>query len=218
MSQFSTNKWLKNQYLKEANLYESQADLAAKAIDQAISGVDESLGYKDFAKAIATILKNEYGTHNFNPFMEVLHAELGIKESLNESKGAKNYFDDLKFNYQKAFRYLEEDEKEEYKQLAKNFFSSIKEAQYGSGYGYTNDELRGTDFSDEFKEKFDVKAFVDDNKVEIIQRGDIDDDMFEEMIKFIEGKGYTVDRKQSEKTYDYDPGERDFYPRIKFSK
>ena len=37
-------------------------------------------------------------------------------------------------------------------------------------------------------------------------------------VKFIEGKGYTVDRKQSEKTYDYDPGERDFYPRIKFSK
>jgi len=171
MSQFSTNKWLKNQYLKEANLYESQADLAAKAIDQAIAGVDESLGYGDFAKAVATILKNEYGTHNFNPFMEILHAELGIKE-----------------------------------------------AQYGSGYGYTNDELRGTDFSDEFKEKFDVKAFVDDNKVEIIKKDDIDDDMFEEMIKFIEGKGYTVDRKQSEKTYDYDPGERDFYPRIKFSK
>ncbi len=162
MSQFSTNKWLKNQYLKEANLYESQADLAAKAIDQAISGVDESLGYKDFAKAIATILKNEYGTHNFDPFMEVLHAELGMKESLNEASK--------------------------------------------------------TDFSNEFKEKFDVKAFVDDNKVEIIQRGDIDDDVFEEMIKFIEDKGYTVDRKQSEKTYDYDPGERDFYPRIKFSK
>ena len=162
MSQFSTNKWLKNQYLKEANLYESQADLAAKAIDQAISGVDESLGYKDFAKAIATILKNEYGTHNFDPFMEVLKGELGMEESLNEASK--------------------------------------------------------TDFSDEFKEKFDVKAFVDDNKVEIIKRDDIDDDMFEEMIKFIEGKGYTVDRKQSEKTYDYDPGERDFYPRIKFSK
>jgi len=106
MSQFSTNKWLKNQYLKEANLYESQADLAAKAIDQAISGVDESLGYKDFAKAIATILKNEYGTHNFIPFMEVLHAELSIEESLNEmvdsfledlSQELKGKYPELKF-------------------------------------------------------------------------------------------------------------------------
>ena len=91
MSQFNTGKWFKNQYLKEANLYENKADLAAKAIDQAIAGVDESLGYSDFAKAVATILKDEYGAHNFGPFMEVLHAELGIDESLNEAKGMETY-------------------------------------------------------------------------------------------------------------------------------
>ena len=91
MNQFSTNKWLKNQYLKEANLYEEKADLAAKAIDQAIAGVDESLGYSDFAKAVATILKDEYGAHNFNPFMEVLHAELGMEESLNEAEEMATY-------------------------------------------------------------------------------------------------------------------------------
>ena len=91
MSQFNTNKWFKNQYLKEANLYEEKADLAAKAIDQAIAGVDESLGYSDFAKAVATILKDEYGTHNFNPFMEVLHAELGMEESLNEAEEMATY-------------------------------------------------------------------------------------------------------------------------------
>jgi hypothetical protein len=84
MSQFNTNKWFKNQYLKEANLYESKADLAAKAMDQAIAGVDESLSYKDFALAVAKILKNEYGAHNFNPFMEVLHAELGINEEISD--------------------------------------------------------------------------------------------------------------------------------------
>ena len=44
------------------------------------------------------------------------------------SKGAKNYFDDLIFNYQKAFRYLESDEKKEYQRLAKNYFSSLKES------------------------------------------------------------------------------------------
>ena len=47
---------------------------------------------------------------------------------VTESKGAKNYFDDLKFNYQKAFRYLDKDEVEEYKQLAKNYFSKLQEA------------------------------------------------------------------------------------------
>ena len=47
---------------------------------------------------------------------------------VTESKGAKNYFDDLKFNYQKAFRYLDKDEVEEYKQLAKNYFSKLQES------------------------------------------------------------------------------------------
>ena len=84
MNQFNTNKWFKDQYLKEANLYESKADLATKAISQAIAGVDDSLSYKYFALAVATILKDEYGTHNFDPFMEILHAELGMDESLSE--------------------------------------------------------------------------------------------------------------------------------------
>ena len=56
-------------------------------------------------------------------------ADYDMNEStVTESKGAKNYFDDLKFNYQKAFRYLEADEKEEYKQLAKDYFSKLNEA------------------------------------------------------------------------------------------
>lgn len=84
MKQFNSNQWFKNQYLQEANLNESKANLAAKAIDQAIAGVDESLGYSDFAKAVATILKDEYGAHNFNPFMEVLHSELGINEEISD--------------------------------------------------------------------------------------------------------------------------------------
>ena len=47
----------------------------------------------------------------------------GIDEA---SKGAKNYFSDLKYNYQKAFRYLDVEEREEYKQLAKDFFSKLQ--------------------------------------------------------------------------------------------
>jgi len=46
---------------------------------------------------------------------------------LNEaSKGALNYFNDLKYYYQKAFRYLDVEEREEYKQLAKDFFSNLQ--------------------------------------------------------------------------------------------
>ena len=95
MNQFNTNKWFKNQYLKEANLYEEKEDLAANAINQAIAGVDESLGYSDFAKAVATILKNEYGAHNFDKFMGVLHSELGMNESLNEAEDIPSFLEDL---------------------------------------------------------------------------------------------------------------------------
>ena len=91
MSQFNTNKWFKNQYLKEANLYESQADLVAKAMDDAIDAIDPSLSVKDFALAVGKILKGEagtegYGSFNFAEFMKVLHAELGMEESLNEAE------------------------------------------------------------------------------------------------------------------------------------
>ena len=37
----------------------------------------------------------------------------GFEEGLSESKGAKNYFDDLKFNYTKSLRYLDKDEQKE---------------------------------------------------------------------------------------------------------
>ena len=48
------------------------------------------------------------------------------ESTVTESKGAKNYFDDLKFNYQKAFRFLDVEEREEYKRLAKDFFSKLQ--------------------------------------------------------------------------------------------
>ena len=84
MDNFNVTKWNLQRYKTNAGLNENKANLAAKAIDQAIAGVDESLGYADFAKAVATILKDEYGAHNFNPFMEVLHAELGINEEISD--------------------------------------------------------------------------------------------------------------------------------------
>ena len=65
---------------------ENQVAAAAKAINDAIVSIDDSMHYGVFAKAVAHILKDEYGSHNFNPFMEVLHKELGInEEAVSES-------------------------------------------------------------------------------------------------------------------------------------
>ena len=84
MSDFDIYKWNNQRHLIDSKLNENTADLAAKAIDQAIAGVDESLSYSDFAKAIATILKNEYGIHNYDKFMGVLHSELGMNEEISD--------------------------------------------------------------------------------------------------------------------------------------
>ena len=51
----------------------------AKSIDKAMIKIDDSMSYKDFALAVGQILRDEYGQHNFMPFMEVLHKDLGIK-------------------------------------------------------------------------------------------------------------------------------------------
>jgi hypothetical protein len=61
--------------------------------------------------------------------IDEIRIEFGVDafyESINESKGAKNYFDDLKYEYQKAFRFLDVGEREEYKRLAKDFFSKLQ--------------------------------------------------------------------------------------------
>ena len=151
---FNTNKWMKNQYLMEAGLQES----LAQQINQVLP---ENLGYKEFAQAVAAILKDEYGSQNFSPFMEVLHAELGMKESLNEDK-----------------------------------------------------ESLGKEFSD----KFNVPASSDEDSITIRTKDIIEDPTAERMIDWIESKGYMVDRKRSSFDYDYEPGERDFWPRIRFNK
>ena len=50
----------------------------AKEIDKAMIKIDDSMSYEDFALAVGKILKDEYGSHNFGKFMEVLHKNLGI--------------------------------------------------------------------------------------------------------------------------------------------
>jgi len=158
---FNTTKWFKQQYLSEAGLLENISDKTATVISKAIETVDENLSYKDFALAVAKILKDEYGSQNFDPFMEVLHAELGMKESLSEAEKS---------------------------------------------------------LGEEFSEEFNVRASSDEDSITIRTKDIIRDDTAERMINWIESKGYIVDRKRSNFDYDYEPGERDFWPRIRFNK
>ncbi len=55
-----------------------ESDAVKKGILKAINAVDESLSYTDFAIAVAQVIKDEYGSHNIKPFMEVLHKQLGL--------------------------------------------------------------------------------------------------------------------------------------------
>ena len=48
----------------------------ATLIDKAISKVDSDLSYSDFAKAVATVLEDSYGSHNFKPFVKELEKNL----------------------------------------------------------------------------------------------------------------------------------------------
>ena len=120
MSDFNIHSWKKNQYLAEAGLGSSQAQTLANLINDAIAQVDESLSYRDFAVAVGIVLKDEYGSHNFNPFMKVLHAELGIEESLNENEDLSPLDEFLKYfkSYDAYYEYI--DDGGQYRRAAAN--------------------------------------------------------------------------------------------------
>jgi len=65
-------------------LEENKGMLLVPLINKAIDQIDPNLNYKDFAQAIAIIIKDEYGSHNLNPFMDELHAYLGMQGETNE--------------------------------------------------------------------------------------------------------------------------------------
>ena len=92
------------------DLVENKAAETTKAINDAIASVDDSLPYKDFALAVAAILKDEYGSHNFDPFMKILHAELGMEESLNENEDLSSLDKFLKYfkSYDAYVEYIDD--------------------------------------------------------------------------------------------------------------
>ncbi len=91
-----------------------------------------------------------------------LEKELEDQGLLEASKGALNYFNDLKYYYQKAFRYLDVEEREEYKQLAKDFFSRLqiddKVRAVGLNEKKEMEEYNSGIYYHPDKEKYAVKA------------------------------------------------------------
>jgi hypothetical protein len=59
---------------------ETKATTLAPKINSAIKSVDNNMSYKDFAKAVAIVLRDEYGTHNYNKFMDTLKNNLVIEK------------------------------------------------------------------------------------------------------------------------------------------
>ena len=109
MSEFNISSWLKDQYLTEAGLGSTKSQQLANSINSAMIEIDDSMSYKDFAEAVASILIDEYGTHNFNPFMEVLHARLGMDESINENEDLSSLDAFLKYfkSYDAYYEYID---------------------------------------------------------------------------------------------------------------
>ncbi len=77
MSKFNMSSWMRKQYITEAGLDSSTSKKLADAMNSAMEEIDSEMSYKDFAVAVADVLKNEYGEHVFDMWMDVLHSELG---------------------------------------------------------------------------------------------------------------------------------------------
>ncbi len=60
---------------------EQESDNSHKLVDLLISAIDSynpNLTDKDFARAVASVLKLEYGTHNCGNFLKELQSQLDI--------------------------------------------------------------------------------------------------------------------------------------------
>ena len=73
------------------------------------------------------------------------------------------------------------------------------------------------DLESAFTKEFGTRSYSDSNSLTIRASEDLSDETFEKMIKFVEDKGYKVDRAKSTNWYD-DDGEKKVFPKIRFTK
>ena len=86
--------------------------------------------------------------------------DLNINEGLSEDKAdATRWFSNLKYFYQKAFRELQGEDRETYKQLAKDFFSKLEIDDKVRPVGLDEDEGTLNKIADMLSRKFDDLNF-----------------------------------------------------------
>jgi len=75
--------WIERQYditLIESAVNEESMEYKigalARIIGETMDYIDSEMSYKDFAVAIAKVMKDDYGKHNFKPFIEELKKNL----------------------------------------------------------------------------------------------------------------------------------------------
>ena len=66
--------------IKEETDKSNRLNSLTNSIIQNIEEFESSLSYRDLSKVVANILKLEYGTHNYEPFIRELRSNLSLLE------------------------------------------------------------------------------------------------------------------------------------------
>jgi len=104
----------------------------ASNINKAILSIDPDMSYMDFAKGVAQVLIDEYGTHNYEPFIKelknALDSTLGEQKTISEGKGydtARKLIAKLR---EKTYRSFSDEELEEFSKEMANHFKGYGDA------------------------------------------------------------------------------------------
>ena len=78
-NEYEDEKTQNENHVPPFDIFESKkSEALAKAMDNAMIKIDDSMSYEDFALAVGQILRDDYGKHTFAGFMKVLHKDLGM--------------------------------------------------------------------------------------------------------------------------------------------
>ena len=126
-----------------------------KDLKKSMSELDDnglSKGYLEARKLIDNLRATTFRKLNDDELEEFRKTiadafDFDLKEGLSEDKAdATRWFSNLKYFYQKAFRELKGEDRETYKQLAKDFFSKLeiddKVRPVGLGEGWNDNEVK----------------------------------------------------------------------------
>lgn len=81
MKNFDLKKYLAENELNSASEFTRLkpnpiGEQLAEDIYNSIIKINDSMSYSDFAFAVARVLEDSYGTHNYNPFISKLKSDL----------------------------------------------------------------------------------------------------------------------------------------------